>query len=48
MKLQFKILKMPIMPKNKFEEHGFEVLKAQSFNEFVVKFNQPIKILILN
>ncbi|MCT6818747.1 MAG: glycine dehydrogenase, partial [Lysinibacillus fusiformis] len=29
--------------KNKFEEHGFEVLKAQSFNEFVVKFNQPIK-----
>ncbi|MEJ7301334.1 glycine dehydrogenase, partial [Staphylococcus caprae] len=23
--------------------HGFEVLKAQSFNEFVVKFNQPIK-----
>ena len=34
--------------KNKFEEHGFEVLKAQSFNEFVVKFNQPIKILILN
>ena len=47
MKLQFKILKCQLC-QNKFEEHGFEVLKAQSFNEFVVKFNQPIKILILN
>ena len=48
MKLQFKNLKMPIMPKISLKRHGFEVLKAQSFNEFVVKFNQPIKILILN
>ena len=29
--------------KNQFKNSGFEVLDGTSFNEFVVKFNQPIK-----
>ena len=29
--------------KNQFKNNGFEVLDGTSFNEFVVKFNQPIK-----
>src|SRR5699024_11393389 len=28
--------------KNKLKENGFEVLEGISFNEFVVKFSQPI------
>ena len=29
--------------KNQFKDNGFEVLDGTSFNEFVVKFDQPIK-----
>ena len=29
--------------KNKFKEQGFKIIDGTSFNEFVIKFNQPIK-----